>query len=141
MGHDASKIQMGSTRSNIREVDNRKGVIDAGLIVRLKSDETISIASADGSALGISLGKDLSNIGRTAIARKGLGVPVLLTNGFTPTVGAQVNISNTTGKAGTAGAGFTAMNATYASAKLTAIAEDGSTIADGCALIDFPGGL
>lgn len=141
MGHDATKMQMGTTRSNIREVDNRKGTIAAGLIVRLKSDDTISIALADGNALGISLGKDFADVGRTAICRKGLGVPVLLTNGFTPTIGAQVNISDTTGKAIASGAGATAMNAVYATSTLSAVDEAGAAITDGCALIDMPGGL
>jgi hypothetical protein len=139
--HDSSKVLMGSTRSNIKEVDNRKGSIAAGLIVRLKSDDTISVALADGNALGISLGRSLSDTTRTAICRKGLGVPVQLTNGFTPTIGAQVNISDTTGKAVASGAGATAMNATYATSTLTGVDEDGNNLADGCALIDFPGGL
>lgn len=141
MAHDASKVYMGSTQSNIKEVDNKKGVIAAGLAVRLKSDDTISVAAADGNLLGISLGKDLSDISRTSIARKGVDVPILLTNGFTPVIGAQVNISDTTGKAGTAGAGFTAVNAIYKSAVLSAVDEAGAAIADGAAKIDFIGGL
>jgi len=139
MGHDASKVLMGATQSSIREIDNRKGSIAAGLIVRLKSDDTISIASADGNPLGVSLGKDLSDIGRTAIARKGLKIPVLLTAEFTPTKGAQVHFSDTTGKAIASGAGATGMNAVYVSGVLTGVLEDGTT-AD-VALIDFPGGL
>jgi len=141
MSHDASKVQMGTTLSNIREVSNKKGTIAAGLAVRLKSDDTISVALADGSLMGISLGKDLSNTGETAIARKGIQVPILLTNGFTPTKGAQVNISDTTGKAIASGAGATAVNAFYSSGALSAVDEAGSAIADGAALIDFPGGL
>lgn len=139
MGHDATKVLLGATRSNIREIDNRKGSIEAGLIVRLKSDDTIVITAADGNPLGISVGKDLSDIGRTAIARKGVGIPVLLTAAFTPTKGAQVHISDTTGKAIASGAGATGMNAVYTSGVLTGVKEDGTT-AD-VALIDFPGGL
>lgn len=141
MGHEAGKVLMGATRSNIKEVTNRKGTILAGLAVRLKSDDTIVTTSADGSLLGISLGKDLSDIGRTSIARKGVDVPILLTNGFTPTKGAQVNISNTTGKAIAAGGGATAVNALYSSGKIDGLQEDGTLAADGVALIDFPGGL
>lgn len=139
--HDASKILMGTTRSNIREVDNRKGTILAGLAVRLKSDDTIVTTLADGNLLGISLGKDLSNVGRTAICRKGLGVPVRLASGFTnPAVGAQVAISDTTGEAKAyTGSGDSYVNAVYASGALTGIAEDGTEVA--VALIDFPGGL
>lgn len=142
MGHDASKFLMGSVQSSLKNVENYAGSIEAGLIVRQKSDGTISVASADGLPLGISVGRSLSNTARTAVARKGVGVPVLLTNGFTPVVGAQVHISNTTGKAIASGAGATGMNAVYASEKLTAVKEDGSEDStDGCALIDFVGGL
>jgi hypothetical protein len=135
----SAKVLLGQTNSSMKDVDNKAGSIAAGLIVRLKSDGTISIAAADGGALGISLGKDLSDAGYTAIVRKGLGVPVLLTAALEPTKGAQVNISDTTGKAAASGAGATAVNAYYASGVLTGILEDG-TEAD-IALIDFPGGL
>lgn len=141
MAHSATKVQMGSTRSSFKHVDNKAGLIAAGLIVRLKSDDTISIASADGLPLGISLGVSQSDTSRTAIVRAGTQVPIHLTAAFAPTIGAQVNISDTTGKAGTAGAGFTAMNATYVSGALTMIAEDGTETAAVVALIDMPGGL
>lgn len=139
--HSATTIYMGSTQSKIKEVDNMAGdpaTFIAGLCVHLKSDGTISLAAADGSKLGISLGRSLSNIKRTAIARKGLRIPVLLANGFTPTVGAAVQISTTTGKAVASG---TTVNAVYVTSTLTAYDEDGTAIADGAALIDFPGGL
>lgn len=141
MGHSATTIQMGTTRSNVKEVDNRAGdpaTFKAGLCVHLKSDDTLSLASADGSKLGISLGQSGSDTKRVPIVRKGLAVPILLTNGLTPTVGAQVQISTTTGKAVSSG---TAVNAVYATSTLTAYDEDGNAIADGAALIDFPGGL
>jgi hypothetical protein len=145
MGHDATKMQMGTTASNVKEVTNRAGdasTLRAGLVVRLKSDDTLSVAKADGSILGVSLGKDLSDAGRVAIVRKGLGVPVLLTNGFTPTKGAQVAISDTTGKAKAyTGTGDSYVNAFYASGSLTAVKEDGTNEADGCALVDMAGGL
>lgn len=141
MGHNASKVVMGNVTSSFKKIDNRKGSIEAGLIVRLKSDDTISIASADGSPLGVSCGKDLSDIGRTSVVRIGTWVPVLLTADFTPVIGAQVHISDTTGKAGAAGAGFTGMNATYKSAALTAVKEDGTEVAAAVAYIDMPGGL
>lgn len=141
MAHNASAVYMGSHRSNIIEVFNRAGdpaTFLAGLCVHLKSDDTISLASSDGSKLGISLGRSLSDTKRVPIASKGLGVPILLTNGFTPTIGAQVQISTTTGKAVSSG---TAVNAYYVSGALTAYDEDGNAIADGAALIDYPGGL
>ncbi len=141
MGHSASTVQMGTTRSKIKEVVNQAGdpaTFLAGLCVHQKSDGTLSLAVADGSKIGISLGRDLSNTKRTAICTKGVEVPVLLANGFTPTVGAQVQISTTTGKAVASG---TAVNAYYATSTLTAYDEAGSAIADGAALINFPGGL
>jgi len=141
MGHNATKVLMGMTRSSFRHAEPRAGSITAGLIVRLKSDATISTAAADGNALGISLGKDLSNIGFTSIVKSGTEVPVALTAAFSPTIGAQVHISDTTGAAIAAGAGATGINATYVSGALTRINEDGTETAAGVALIDMPGGV
>ncbi len=141
MSHSATTIYMGATRSKVKEVINMAGdpaTFLAGLCVHQKSDGTISLAAADGSKIGISLGRDLSNTKRTAICTKGLEVPVLLANGFTPTVGAQVQISTTTGKAVSSG---TAVNAYYVTSTLTAYDEAGTVIADGAAVISFPGGL
>lgn len=137
--HDPTKVLLGNVQSSVKEVSNRNGSIAAGLAVRLASTGALSLAKTDGSLLGISLGKDLSNIGRTAICVKGLKVPIHLTDAFTPVIGAQVNISDTTGKAGTAGAGFTAVNAKYVSGVLSGLGEDG--VAVNVALIDFEGGL
>ncbi len=141
MGHSATTIYMGSSQSKVKEIDNRAGdptTFLAGLCVHLKSDDTLSLAAADGSKLGISMGRSMSNTKRTAIARKGLRIPVLLANGFTPTIGAQVQISTTTGKAVASG---TAVNAVYVTSTMTAYDEDGTAITDGAALIDFAGGL
>lgn len=140
MSHDASKVQMGTTASNIREVDNRIGTILAGTVVRLKSDGTLSVAKADGAILGVSVGKDLSNIGRTAILRKGLKVPLRLTDDFTPQLGAPVYISDTTGLAIASGAGATLTAGTYASGLLSGRPEDGSADVR-VALVDMIGGL
>lgn len=141
MTHSASVIYMGSTRSKIKEVVNQSGdpaTFLAGLCVHQKSDGTLSLLAADGSKIGISLGRSLSGHKRTAICTKGIEVPILLANGFTPTVGAQVQISTTTGKAVSSG---TAVNAYYATSTLTAYDENGDAIADGAALINMPGGL
>lgn len=139
--HSATTIYMGSHKSNVLEADNFVGseaTFLAGLCVHLDDDNDLSLAAADGSKLGISLGKSLAEINRISVARRGLRVPILLTNGFTPTIGAQVQISTTTGKAVSSG---TAVNAVYVSGALTAYDEAGAAIADGAALIDFPGGL
>lgn len=139
MSHDASKVLFGGILKSFKVVDNKIGTILAGLAVRLKSDGTISIAAADGSLLGISCGKDLSDAGRTAIVRSGLAVPLKLTAAFTPVLGAQVFISDTTGLGIATGAGATGVNAVYASGLLTGINEDGTT--SPAALIDMQGGL
>jgi hypothetical protein len=139
--HNASLIQMGSVGSNVKEIDNRAGdpaTFKAGLCVHLKSDDTLSLTASDGAKLGISVGRSQSDTKRTAICRKGLAVPILLTAELVPVIGAQVQISTTTGKAVASG---TAVNAVYRSAVLDAIDEDGVAITDGCALIDFQGGL
>lgn len=141
MGHDATKVQLGNITSSIKEVSNHIGnptTFQAGLCVHLKSDDTLSLASSDGAKLGVSLGRSQSDTNRTAICRKGLSVPVQVTNGFTPTLGAQVQFSTTTGKVVTSG---TAVNAVYVAISLTGIDEDGTALADPVALIDFPGGL
>lgn len=143
MGHDSSKILMGSTQSNHREVMNRVGSIAAGKVVRLKSDDTISVAKADGEILGVSLGKDLSNTNRTAYVNDGLAVPIALKSGFTdPAIGAQVAIDDTTGEAvAYTGSGNTYVNAKYVSGAKTAVLEDGTEVATGAAYIDMQGGL
>jgi len=139
MSQDASKIALGGTNSSDKTVDPYKGAVDAGKVVRLKSDGTISVAKADGEILGVSLGGDLSDAGYTSVCRRGLEVPVLLTDGFTPAIGAQVSINDTTGAANAAGAGNTAVNAIYKSGVLTGITALGAEVR--VALIDMQGGL
>lgn len=141
MSHSATTVYMGTHGSNVLESDNWIGdpaTFLAGLCCHLDDDGDLSLAAADGAKLGISLGKSLSDHKRTSVARKGKKIPILLANGFTPTVGAQVQISTTTGKAVASG---TAVNAVYVSGTLTAYDEDGVAIADGAAYIDFIGGL
>ena len=139
--HSATTIQMGSHGSSVVEVDNWAGspaTFKAGLCVHLDDDATISLAASAGAKIGISLGKSLSDINRVPVVRKGIKIPVLLDTGLEPVIGAQVQISTTTGKAVASG---TAVNAFYSSGKLTAIDEDGAAITDGAAYIDFAGGL
>lgn len=139
--HSATTVYMGAHGSNVMESDNWSGdaaTFLAGLCCHLDDDGDLDLTAAAGGKLGISLGKSLSDHNRISVARQGLKIPILLTNGFTPTVGAQVEISTTTGKAVTSG---TAVNAIYSSSTLTAYDEAGVVIADGAAYIDFPGGL
>ena len=141
MSHSATTVYMGSHGSNIIQSDNlaaSASTFKAGVCGHLKSDGTVSLALSDGSKIGISLGRSLSDHARVTFARRGTKVPILLANGFTPTVGAQVQISTTTGLAVASG---TAVNAFYRTSTLTAYDEDGVAITDGAALIDFPGGL
>jgi len=105
-----------------------------------KSITVQAVALADGNLLGISMGGPLvKDMARTAIARKALALPVQITAAFEPVIGAQVNLSDTTGKAIASGAGATAVNASYASEVLTGVMEDGTEV--DVVLIDFPGGL
>lgn len=138
--HNAGQVLMGSTNSSMRVALSRKGNIAAGLVARLKSDGSLSLAKADGSIVGVSLGGDLSNAGFTSFCEAGEEVPVQLASGFTPTKGAQVHISDTTGLAGPSGAGYTAVNAYYESAKLVGVPGIGTVNVD-AALISFVGGL
>jgi hypothetical protein len=137
--HDSTKILMGSTGSSFKTVWNQKGAIAAGLVCRQKSDGTITTVKADGAAIGVSIGKDLSNTDKTAICRRGERVPLLVTSGLTPAIGAQVYISDTTGKAAASSASATAVNAYYSDSKKTAILEDGTS--DEAVHVCFPGGL
>jgi len=138
--HDPTKVLMGTTPSTAKKVTNHLGSIAAGLVVRLKSDDTLSLLASDGSILGISLGKDLSDTNHTAIIREGLKVPLHLTDALEPDIGTQVFVSPTTGKAVASNAeGAVATNGVYASEVLTGIAESGSNIS--VALVDMAGGL
>ncbi len=136
MTHDPTKVLLGHTQSSFKTVESFRGTIPAGSFVFQKADDTITDNVADGAALGVSLGKDLSNAGFTSVCRRGTGVPVLIGAAFTPDKGAQVQAHATDGTAVASGTG---VNASYASSTLTGIKEDGTTA--NCALIDFPGGL
>lgn len=145
MSYQSTKVQLGTTNSSFKTVDNVPGVIAAGKVAHAKSDGTYTLAIADGVAVGVSLGRSLSDTSRSAICRRGTGVPILLTTGLDPVIGAQVNISDTTGIAAASGGGATAVNAVYASGRVggtgvnNGLDEDGAAV--GVAYIDFPGGL
>lgn len=152
--HNANKVLMGSTTSSVKEVSNylpaSGTVVEAGLAVVLDSNGKVTLDTSEGSLVGISLGKDLSDTGRNAVVRKGLGVPVKLKSGFNPTVGAAVAIEDDTGLARAyTGSGDRYVNAAYATGRKGGSGETGG-IAEGdtsdagtvgVALIDFPGGL
>ena len=154
MGHDTTKILMGSTQSNVKEVTNAESVsgtpIEAGLAVIMQSSGKLSLDTSEGSLVGISLGKDLADANRTAYVRKGLKVPVKLKAGFDPVIGAQVAIEDDTGLARAyTGTGDRYVNASYASGRIggtgvTGGVAEGATSDTGTvgvALIDMVGGL
>lgn len=141
--HNSSKVQMGSVGSNIKNVVNvaaDPATFPAGLVVHLKSDNTISLAAADGSKVGVSLGASLSGTKRVAICIEGVDVPIQVdpTGPFVPVLGAQVEVSATTGKAVASGTG---VNAYYSKVGLTGVKEDGTLLTDPVSLINLPGGL
>lgn len=141
MSHSPTTVYLGTHGSNILESDNWPGdpaTFKAGLCCHLDDDGDLDLTAAAGGKLGISLGKSLSDHKRVTVARKGKKVPILLDTGLEPVIGAQVQISTTTGKAVASG---TAVNAVYVSGVLTAYDEDGNVITDGAAYIDFIGGL
>ena len=79
--HSASKCLMGSPAMSgydSSEFDADPASFPAGSAVRLKSDGSVSLSSADGQWLGISLGKSLSNHKKLSVLRTGLKVPVLV---------------------------------------------------------------
>lgn len=138
MGHDATKVQLGSSESSFKIVDAIAGNIEAGLAVVQKSDGTVSTTLSDGALIGVSFGADLSGTGKfMALCRKGDKIPLQLGSAFTPVIGAQVQIHATSGQGVASG---TPVNATYQSANLTGIKEDGITTVP-AALISMPGGL
>lgn len=134
--HDPTKVLLGATRSSFKTVDNELGVVEAGLAV-VQESAAIGTTLASGSLKGVSLGKSMSDTSRTAICRRGTGVPIQLHTAFTPVLGGQVLLHATNGKAvESAGTG---VNAIYASGKLSGVKEDGTSC--DVAYIDFAGGL
>lgn len=152
--HNAAHALMGSVGSSLREVSNYKSksgtVVDAGLATILESTNEVSKDTSEGMLIGISLGKDLSDLGRTVVCHKGLRVPVQLKSGFNPTIGAQVAIEDDTGLARAyTGSGDRKVNAVFATGRLGGSGATGGVVEGatsdtgtvGVALIDFPGGL
>lgn len=145
--HDASKVKMGSTNSSYREGATSYAVSDvtefpAGTVCRINSSGDLSTVKGDGQIIGVSLGIDLSDSDRIVVLKAGLGVPVLLTDEFEPTIGDYVWVDDATGLANVEDDGDVTTTITrgiYVSQVLTGMAEDGSEVQ--VALIDFVGGL
>lgn len=81
MSHDETKVLMGTNQSSDRNLSNEDGdpaTFVAGLAVRKDDDGTLSLAN--GSLIGVSAGRSLSDTKRTAVFRDGNLVPIQLTN-------------------------------------------------------------
>lgn len=79
MGHDATKVVLAATRSNIKDVETfavDPASFPAGLCVNLASTGLPSLLKSAGMRIGVSLGKSLSDHKKTSVCRTGLRVPV-----------------------------------------------------------------
>lgn len=79
--HNPNKVLLGSTQSSDREITCENGdpaTFPAGVAVRRASDGGLSLAS--GALIGISAGRSLSEVAKTAVIRAGLRVPLRLTD-------------------------------------------------------------
>lgn len=139
MGHDASVVLLGSTRSNLKDVTNESGAsatFKAGLAVRLATNSELQLADDSTAALiGISLGESLDDKTKIAVCRTGNKVPIKLQNEF-----AEVVIGDLTFRAKTAGVSTLtvampdteaagAANASLVGSDITIGIEDGVTTA------------
>lgn len=143
MPHNASKVLMGSHGSSDFKSSCEIGdpnTFKAGLIVHRKSDKSLSLASADGAKIGVSMGISLSDTSKTSVCRSGNFIPVQITDesGFAYVViGQPVESSATTGKAVSDG---NATGATYVSGPMKGVDPVTKEEID-VALIDMGGGL
>lgn len=82
MGHDASKVLLGTTRSSSKQGSevfaSDPATYPAGTAVRRNSSNLLSVTKADGLWAGISLGKDLADTTKTSVLKAGEEVPLLL---------------------------------------------------------------
>lgn len=150
MAHDATKVLMGSHGSSDFEASCESGdpaTFKAGLVVHLKSDKTLSLASADGSKIGISLGISMSDTKKTSVCRSGNFIPVQITDETDEeeeigpfdyvVIGQPMESSTTTGKAVSDG---NATGAIYVSGPMKGIDPITKEEID-VALVDMGGGL
>lgn len=78
--HDPTKVLMGATGSSAKDSSMHSAnpaTYKAGLAVRLKNNGDISLLKSDGSWLGVSLGRSLSDTSKIAVARTGSEIPLL----------------------------------------------------------------
>lgn len=140
MSHDATKCLLGTTGSSDRHVTVEPAdpaTFLAGLAVRRKSDEGLSLSSSDGQLIGVSLGISQSDTTKTAVCRAGNYVPLRIDDVELPVVGEAVTVSNSTGMGSASG---TATGAKYVSGAISGIDPITGAEVD-VALIDMVGGL
>lgn len=146
MGHDPTKILLGTTGSSDRPGSTVYAsdplTYKAGLAVRLSTAGLLTLTGTTWA--GISLGRSLSDHKKTTVLRAGSRVPLLLTDdsaGYAyAVVGGKVDIDDATGMGVAAGSGTTTSDAVFVSGALDAVLEDG-TVAGKAAYIDMIGGL
>lgn len=116
--------------------------IAEGLFVTETDEKTVAAMSSGKTPCGV-MGQN--EIVGCSVVKAGLRVWVQMTDAETPTVGGQVYVNPTTGKATTTSAEMTAVNAVFASdeVRTDGITENTATKAYNvrCALINFVGGL
>lgn len=108
--HSATKVVLGATRSNIKDVTSH--AVDpttfvAGLCVSMASTGLPSLLKSAGMRMGVSLGRSLCDHLKTDVARTGLRVPVLASlkrSSGTITVTSFANLLTTTPDSVTIGA-------------------------------------
>jgi hypothetical protein len=105
---------MGASLSPASEcsVESLPGSLAAGLAFRKNTTTgALQVAAAGaGPVLGISMGRSLGKNGQFSGCYAAPKVALQLTGSYTPSVGAQVTVSDTTGKGASSG---TAINAVY----------------------------
>lgn len=150
MSHDSTKVLLGSHGSSDFDASCESGdpaTFLAGLVVHRKSDGTLSLASADGSKIGVSMGISLSDTSKTSVCRSGNFIPVQITDETDEleeigpfdyvVIGQPVESSTTTGKAVSDG---NATGAIYVSGPMKGI-DPITKVEIDVALIDMAGGL
>ena len=80
MLHNPNLILMGSHKSTDLLANEEQGFVGAGLVSHRKSDGSVSILSADGEAIGVSLGETLDgDTTKCTVAKSGNFIPVQVT--------------------------------------------------------------
>jgi hypothetical protein len=97
--HDATKVLLGTVRGSgkvVAQYDNNPATYAAGLVVSLDSSGDLSTDLSDGSRIGVSLGKSLSDTSKTAVCHKGLQVPIKVKNNYSKiiTITSYANLIN-----------------------------------------------